>query len=43
MKNMLTLVSIVMLSGTSESVIIQALWSGIWLLVFWYSISEKDA
>lgn len=43
MKNMLTLVSIVMLSGTSESVIIQALWSFSWLMVFWYSISEKDA
>lgn len=43
MKNILTLVSIVMLSGTSESALIQALWSFSWLMVFWYSITEKDA
>lgn len=42
-RDSLALFSLVMLSGTSENVIIQALWSGIWLLVFWYSITCKNA
>lgn len=41
-RNTLILLSLVMLSGTAESLVIQVIWSVTWLLILWYLIMKEE-